>query len=168
MQRAQVYRGVPPGRFEDVSLDAGPYFAEKHAGRGAAFGDLDNDGDWDVVVVNNDERAVLLRNDSVPVQAWGRLELHGHGCNRDAIGARVVSTIAGGSRTQYVPTAGSYLSESDRRLLIPIPREGSAVNAQIRWPCGATETVQVKAGAITKVEEKNCRLAVRPTGTQRK
>jgi hypothetical protein len=164
-QQAQVFQNDrPAGRFTDVSFEAGPYFLEKHAGRGAAFGDLDNDGDWDVVIVNNDEPAVVLRNDTPRTHQnqWVRLELQGSGCNRDAIGGRVKLTAAGATQTRDVPTAGSYLSESDRRLLFGIPEAQGPITAEITWPCGATQSVVVKAGESSKVVEQNCRLRKRP------
>jgi enediyne biosynthesis protein E4 len=160
-----VYRGTPDGRFEDVSAAAGAYFTEKHAGRGAAFGDYDNDGDWDVVIVNNDERAVLLRNDSPRRHDWARLELHGDRCNKAAVGAVITVNAAGRARVLRVPTGGSYLSESDRRLLIAMPEGQSTMSADIRWPCGSTERIEARAGTTTKVLEHNCRLAPRTRST---
>jgi hypothetical protein len=159
-QRAQIYRndGVY-GIFADASWTAGPYFLEKHVGRGAAFGDFDNDGDWDVVAVNNDEQAALLRNDTPREAQWARLELHGQACNRDAIGAHVRLKTGAITQTQYVTSGGSYLSDHDRRLLFGLPAAAGQVTAEIRWPCGATETITVKPGTSTRIDEKNCRLA---------
>ena len=164
-QRAQIYRndGIH-GRFTDVSWTAGPYFLEKHVGRGAAFGDFDNDGDWDVVAVNNDERAALLRNDTPRASQWARIELRGQACNRDAIGAGVRVKTGAVTQTQYVASGGSYLSDHDRRLLFGIPGAADQVTADIRWPCGATETVIVKPGTSTRIEEKNCLLAKKAGG----
>jgi hypothetical protein len=162
LQQAQVYRGAPDGRFETASQTAGGYFSEKHAGRGLALGDLDDDGGMDAVIVNNDERAVLLRNDSTQANAWVRIQLRGLGCNRDAIGARVTLRAGALTRTQVVPTAGSYLSEGDRRLLFALPRGDGSATAEIRWPCGAIQTVVVKPLTTTTVEETGCRLVSKP------
>jgi hypothetical protein len=158
LQQAQVYRGTPDGRFEDVSADAGAYFMEKHPGRGVSFADLDNDGDWDAVIVNNDEPAVLLRNDSAHRGGWARLELHGRGCNYDAIGARVTLHAGNQSRTQVVPTGGSYLSEGDRRLIFALPAGVDTATAEIGWPCGARQTAVLRTGSTTVIEESNCLL----------
>ena len=140
----------------DVSSSAGPFFREKHAARGAAFADFDNDGDWDVLIVNIDEPAILLRNDAAPVR-WGRLELEGHGCNRDAFGARVRVTTGGATQTDHVRSAGSYLSDHDHRLLFALPGAAPAV-AEIRWPCGAVQTVPMTPGKTQHVTEVGCRL----------
>ena len=161
-QHAQIFQNDGlSGHFTDVSSDSGPYFMEKHAGRGAAFGDFDNDGDWDVFIVNNDEPAVVLRNDTPRTNQWVRIELQGKGCNRDAIGARVTLKADGEIQTRYVPTAGSYLSESDRRLLFGVPRSGGPITAEITWPCGATQSIVVKAGESSKIVEENCKLRKR-------
>src|SRR5204863_6971188 len=125
------------GRFSDVSRTAGPYFLEPYVGRGAAFADFDNDGDWDVIAMNNDGPAILLRNDTLRQHPWVSLELHGKGCNRDAIGARVQITAGAIVQTRYVSAGSSYLSDHDRRLLIGLPGAQGQVTAQIRWPCGA-------------------------------
>ena len=93
----------------NVSSTAGPYFAEEHVGRGAAFRDFDNDSDWDAVVVNNDEPAVLLRKDTEKTEHWVQLDLHGDGCNRDAIGTRIRIT-SGDFRPDTVRTLGRKLS----------------------------------------------------------
>jgi enediyne biosynthesis protein E4 len=159
-QRAQIYRNNGAyGTFADASWTAGPYFLEKHVGRGAAFGDVDNDGDWDVVAVNNDEEAALLRNDTSRQNRWVRLELHGKGCNRDAIGARVRLKSGAVTQTRYVSSGGSYLSDHDRRLLFGVPGASGPVTAEIQWPCGATETLSVNPGTSSTIEETNCRLA---------
>src|SRR5262249_12799774 len=79
-----------PGRtFRLATRDVGPYFATAHVARGAAFGDLDDDGDLDIVVSHQDGAPALLRNDTPAVNRWIRLKLVGTGSNRDAIGARV-------------------------------------------------------------------------------
>jgi hypothetical protein len=162
-QRAQVYRNDGRrGHFTDVTLGpppVGSYFLEEHVGRGAAFGDYDNDGDWDVVVVNNDEPAVLLRNDTAHRNRWARLELQGKGCNRDAIGARVQVVTGDITQTRHVTSGGSYLSEHDRRILIGLPGVVGSVDAEVRWPCGARETVVLKPGEVVKMEETRCLLA---------
>lgn len=159
-QRAQVYRNAGRGRFEDESTSAGPYFLEKYVARGAAFGDYDNDGDTDVLVTNNNQRAVLLRNETRAAAPWARLALTGAAPNREGIGAVVRVTAEGLTQTQTVKSGGSYLSDHDRRLLFALPG-GRPATAQIRWPCGATQTVALEPGASVRVTEKGCLRARR-------
>ena len=158
-QEALVLAGTAEGRFIDMSAQSGQFFRDKHVARGAAFGDYDNDGDWDVFIVNIDEPAVLLRNDS-PAYRWGRLELEGAGCNRDALGSRVQVTSGGLTQTEYVRSGGSYLSDHDHRLLFALPGSAPAT-AEIHWPCGAVQTVTLTPGKTQHVTEVGCRLPAR-------
>lgn len=163
-QEAQVLAQQPNGRFVDVSAGAGPFFKNRHVARAAAFADVDNDGDWDALLTTVNGPAVLLRNDSAP-RSWARLALEGQGCNRDAIGARVRVTTGTLTQTAIVQSAGSYLSDHDRRPLFALPGDG-AVTAEIRWPCGATQTVPIPRGATMQVQEVGCRLRNPPRRAQ--
>ena len=159
-QQAQIYRNDGPRRrFTNVSSTVGPYFAEEHVGRGAAFGDFDNDGDWDAVIVNNDEPAVLLRNDTEKTEHWVQIELHGDRCNRDAIGTRIRVTSGDLVQTRHVGSGGSYLSDHDRRVLVGVSPGRGPVTAEIRWPCGATETRTLERGQSVRVDEEVCLLS---------
>lgn len=155
-QEAIVLVGTGTGTFVDKSSSSGQFFKDKHVARGAAFADFDNDGDWDALIVNIDEPAVLLRNDS-PGHRWGRLQLEGAGCNRDALGARVRVTTGTLTQTEYVRSGSSYLSDHDRRVLLGLPGSDPAL-AEIRWPCGAVQTVNVQPGQTVRVKEAGCRL----------
>ena len=155
-QQAQVLVQQTPGRFADHSAAAGPFFKETHVSRGAAFADFDNDGDWDALVTNLNGPAVLLRNDA-PAGRWARLALEGRGCNRDAIGARVRVTVGALTQTAIVQSGGSYLSDHDRRPLFGLPDDGPAT-AEIRWPCGAVQTVNLSPGVTQRVQETGCLL----------
>lgn len=156
-QQAQVYLNDGPNHFSDVSAGAGPFFQDKHVGRGAAFGDIDNDGDIDVVVTSINEAPSLLRNDTPRSDRWAQLELQGAGCNRDGLGTRVKVTTGVVTQTQFVRSAGSYLSDHDHRLVFGLPGFGPAT-AEIRWPCGAIESVELIPGKSIKVIEKACQL----------
>ncbi len=158
-QEAQLYVARPGGQFEDASAASGTFFKEKHVARGAAFGDFDDDGDSDVLVVNIDEPAVLLRNDT-PAFRRGALELEGKGCNRDGLGARVRVTTGELTQTEYSRSAGSYLSDHDRRLSFSLPGSAPA-SAEIRWPCGAVQQVSLTPGKTLHVTETGCRLPTR-------
>jgi enediyne biosynthesis protein E4 len=141
------------GRFADVSAAAG--LGRPWASRGAAFGDLDNDGDTDVVVSNCGQAPAVLRNDGGNRAGWIGLELVGRRSNRDALGARV-TTVTGSGLTQYhtVTTASSYLSASDKRLVIGLGGAASVRRLEIRWPDGTVQSREdVPAGRWLKIEE---------------
>ena len=131
-----------------VRVIAGEAFQQDWAGRGAAFGDLDNDGDVDVVVSNVGQHAVVLRNDGGNRNSWIDVRTVGTRSNRDGIGCRV-KVVAASGLTQYftVTTAAGYLSASDKRLTVGLGRDPEATLIEIRWPSGAVQTFgHVKAG----------------------
>jgi len=141
------------GRF--VRVLAGEVFQRDWAGRGAAFGDLDNDGDVDAVVSNVGQPAVVLRNDGGNRRHWLGIRLTGAKSNRGGIGARVKVVTASGL-TQYatVTTAVGYLSASDRRLVVGLGDDSIARLVEIRWPSGAVQRYeQVKAGQFLAANE---------------
>ena len=121
------------GRFARVV--PGEVFQGDWAGRGAAFGDLDDDGDVDVVVSNVGQKVLVLRNDGGNRQHWLGIRTVGTASNRDGIGCRVKVVSASGS-TQYftVNTAAGYLSASDKQLRIGLGAAESATLVEIRWP----------------------------------
>ncbi len=131
------------GRFRDVGAQAGIALSKAWAGRGAAFGDLDNDGDTDVVVSNCGQRPYVLRNDGGNRAGWLSLELVGTRSNRDAIGA-VVRTVTDTGLTQShtVATASSYLSASDKRVLVGLGGASRVRLVEIRWPSGAVQRLE--------------------------
>jgi hypothetical protein len=134
------------GRF--VRVTPGDVFQRDHAGRGAAFGDLDNDGDLDIVISNVGQRALVLRNDGGNRQNWLAIRAVGARSNRDGIGARVIVSTASGPRQHFtITTAVGYLSASDKRVLAGLGAETSAQLVEIRWPSGTIQTFEnVKAG----------------------
>ena len=130
------------GRFSDVSSRAGPVFSAPRVGRGLALGDYDNDGDLDALVSNNNQSAELLRNDGGNDSSWLAVRLIGEQSNRDAIGARVtVSTAGGGVLFDQVKGGGSYLSASDPRLYFGLGGDDQVRRITIHWPSGASESV---------------------------
>jgi hypothetical protein len=138
-QPAQLFVGDGKGHFRIVT-DAGPYFADKHVGRGAAMADFDNDGAMDIAVNNCGEPAALLHNETQTLNHWIRLQLEGSrhlrpsGSNRDAIGAKVTVHVDGRKMVRHVKGGGSYLSSSDRRLLIGLAAAEHVNDIEVRWP----------------------------------
>ena len=142
-QRNQVFRNLAGRRFEDVTGRAGAPFARSAVSRGAAFGDVDNDGDTDVLVANAAGRAELLINQVGQRRDWLGLRLVGGGAaSRDAVGARVAVTGSDGvTRRRRARADGSYASAHDPRVLIGLGDEtAEALAVQVTWPDGRTET----------------------------
>ncbi|HLH40855.1 MAG TPA: CRTAC1 family protein [Bryobacteraceae bacterium] len=126
-------------RFRDVSAEAGSPFGLSEVGRGAAFGDIDNNGTVDIVVANNNGPARLLLNETKSPGHWLELRLRGVKSNRDAIGARVVVRRSGGPPlAAQVHTDGSYLSSSDPRIHLGVG-DAAAVSIVVEWPSGLKE-----------------------------
>ena len=134
-----VFRNLGNGTFEDVSLLAGPGIAQKHSSRGAAFGDFDNDGDIDVLVMNMGEPPSLLRNDLPPGNHWISFHLEGTRSNRSAIGATVTVTAASLRQTGTVLSQSSYLSQNDRRLHFGLGTAERFDSVVVHWPSGLVE-----------------------------
>jgi enediyne biosynthesis protein E4 len=135
-----LFRNLGDGKFEELSDKLGPGLTTRHCSRGCAFGDFDNDGDLDVVIMNRNEPPSLLRNDLSGENRWLKVLLVGVASNRSAIGARVTVQYGEKRQVQEVLAQSSYLSVNDRRLHFGL---GSAitVNLEIRWPNGNKESV---------------------------
>jgi hypothetical protein len=134
-----VFRNLASAGFEKLIHEAGPGVAAKHSSRGCAFGDFDNDGDVDILIVNLNEPPSLLRNDLQGNHHWLKLRLVGTKSNRSAIGARVIVRYAGKVQAQEVLSQSSFYSSNDPRLHFGL---GTATLAdlEIRWPSGTKET----------------------------
>jgi hypothetical protein len=139
-QPNQLFRGVGDGRFEDVSAKAGATVTQSNVGRGAAFGDVDNDGDIDVLVAVNNGAARLLINRAAEGHHWIGLRLVGGRPQRDMLGARVAII-----RDENPPlwarahTDGSYASASDPRVVVGLGASDAPVRVRVVWPSGRTE-----------------------------
>lgn len=134
-----VYRNLGQGRFEDVSELSGPGVAAQHSSRGAAFGDLDNDGDIDAVVINMNEPPSLLRNSQRAPGHWLRVQLEGTVSNKSAIGAVVTVRAGGRSQIQPVLSQSSFISQNDVRLHFGLGSAAAYDSIHVRWPNGAEE-----------------------------
>ncbi|MCC6165362.1 MAG: CRTAC1 family protein [Acidobacteria bacterium] len=122
------------GRFEDVAASVGGAFAAPRIGRGAAFADIDNDGDPDVVVTSNGGMAQLFRNDTAPRGGVVRLRLKGVDANRDAIGTRVTGIVNGQTASRLVRTGSSYLSQSELVLSFGLGAAPALDDVVVEWP----------------------------------
>ena len=153
-QRALLYRNQGNGTFAEVSAAAGPALTAPLVGRGAAFGDIDNDGDIDVVVNNLDGKPLLLRNDGGNRNHWISIRCRGRGPNRDALGARVKVVAGGLVQWDEVRAGGSYLSASDLRLHFGLGQAARVDTIEVHWPGGASQTIQnVAAGQFLTIEQ---------------
>jgi len=137
-----VFRNRGGERFDDVTQSSGPGATAGHSSRGAAFGDFDNDGDVDVLVMNMNEPPSLLRNDYSGKNAWLELKLVGTRSNRSGIGATVVVTAAGRRQARAVVSQSSYYSHDELRLHFGLGPLEKADGVEVRWPSGQVETLR--------------------------
>jgi len=130
------------GRFVNVAPLAGACLAVPHVGRGVASGDIDNDGDIDLVLSPINEPTAVLANESPNDNHWLRVRLVGVKSQRDAVGAHVTLTTSVGKQTRQVKGGGSYLSQSDLCCFFGIPRNSTIEGLSVRWPSGSTQEVR--------------------------
>lgn len=148
-----VFRNLGNGTFEELIEEAGPGIAAPHCSRGCAFGDFDNDGDVDILIVNLNEPPSLLRNDLRGTHHWLKVKLIGTKSNRSAIGARVIVHYAGKKQAQEVMSQSSFYSSNDPRLHFGLGNEKSA-DVEVRWPSGLQEKFKaVSADQLIVVKE---------------
>jgi hypothetical protein len=148
-----VFRNLGNGTFEELLEAAGPAIVDAHCSRGCAFGDFDNDGDVDVLIVNLNEPPSLLRNDLRGKQNWIKVKLEGVKSNRSAIGARVLARYGGKTQAQAVLSQSSFYSCNDPRLHFGL---GSApsVDVDVYWPNGLHESFkQIPANQLITLRE---------------
>jgi hypothetical protein len=134
-----VYRNRGDGRFDDVSEALGAPVTTPKAGRGAAFADLDNDGDIDVVVNNVHDTPDLFRSAAPAGRNWMTVKLVGRRSNRSAIGARVRAVAGGAVQTQEVRGGGSYYAQNDLRPHFGLGTAARVDRLEVRWPNGLQE-----------------------------
>lgn len=147
-----VFRNLG-NKFEELLEEAGPGIGAVHASRGCAFGDFDNDGDIDIVIVNLNEPPSLLRNDLTGGGRWLKVKLVGVQSNRSAIGARVTARYGGKVQAQEVLSQSSFYSANDLRLHFGLGGAETA-DLEIHWPNGGKETLAgVAANQLITVRE---------------
>lgn len=144
--KPQLFRNTRKGKFVDVSSQAGPYFEQPWVGRGVAIGDFDNDGASDFVVVNQFRPTALLHNEARSRGHFIRLELVGTRSNRNAVNSRVWVEAGGRTTMNEIVGGGSYLSASDRRLLVGLGDHSQADAVRVRWPSGHVDVWHNMAG----------------------
>ena len=153
-QRDQMFQNSGDGTYADVSETAGAYFTETLVGRAAATADYDNDGDTDIVIMNSNQRAVLLRNDGGNTKNWIGIKLIGTRSNRDGIGAKVTVTIGRITQIREVKSGSSYASGSDTRLLFGLGENQHVEKITIVWQGGTTQVLKdVSINQILRIVE---------------
>jgi hypothetical protein len=157
-----LFRNLRNGKFVEIGDEAGPAFSAHHCSRGCAFGDFDNDGDIDILVMNQNEPPSLLRNNAPPGNNWIKVRLEGTISNRSAIGARILVRYGGHLQAQQVMSQSSYLSANDPRLHFGL---GSAATAsiEIHWPSGGVENYEaLPANQLVTIREGTGQIKGRP------
>lgn len=150
-----LYQNLGNGRFRDVSRLAGEAVQQRIAARGAAFGDIDNDGDVDVIVNPINAIPQLLRNDAQELGNWLQVKLVGKRSNRSAIGARVVCVTGEIRQVREVRSGGSYYSQNDLRLHFGLGKAEVIEVLEIRWPSGHIDRIrELRANQLLTVEER--------------
>ncbi len=134
-----LWRNDGRGRFVLANAGAGPYFASRKMGRGLAAGDLDGDGDLDLVIVHHHEASVVLWNETPRRGRWLSVRLRGRAPNRDAVGARLVATVGPRRIVRTVDGGGGYLSSNDLRVHFGLGPADRVDALEVRWPSGRVE-----------------------------
>ncbi|MDZ4799149.1 MAG: CRTAC1 family protein, partial [Bryobacteraceae bacterium] len=152
-QPALLFRNDGRGRFVNASAAAGPDLFRPAVARGAAYADIDHDGDLDVLISTNHGPASLYRNDGGNANRWLTLKLEGEKSNRSGLGATVRLESAGGRQWQTVHSGSSYCSQSDLALTFGLGKDETA-NLEIQWPSGARQTFSnVKSNRLLRIHE---------------
>ena len=153
-QLDQLFVNDGSGKFALAIEDMGPGMALAGVSRGAAFADIDNDGDMDAFVSNNNQRPFLLRNDGGNRNHWLAIKTIGRVSNRDGIGARVKVISGDLVQIEEVRSGSSYLSQNDLRVYFGLGRRERVDRVEIRWPSGIVQTLEEMAiDSIHRVEE---------------
>ncbi len=148
-----IFRNNGQGRFTELGDEAGPGITARHTSRGCAFGDFDNDGDIDMVIMNRNEAPSLVRNDAPPGNHWIKVQLEGTKSNRSALGSRVVVHYGDKVQAQCHTSQSSFLSSNDPRLHFGLGKV-TTVDIEVVWPTGTKEAFKgVAADQLVTIRE---------------
>ena len=148
-----LFRNLGNGKFEELFEEGGPGVTAAHCSRGCAFGDFDNDGDLDLLIINLNEPPSLLRNDVSGNNHSLKLKLKGTKSNRSAIGARALVRYGGRQQLQEVLGQAGYLSVNDRRLHFGLGT-ASRADVEVRWPSGIQQSFKgVASNRLVTIDE---------------
>jgi len=165
-QPPHLFRNKGKKKFEEVTSKLGRALQRPIVGRGAAYGDYDNDGDLDLLITTNNGPARLLRNDNANQNDLLRIKLEGVKSNRDAIGAKVILKTSKGTKADaMVRTGSSYASQSELPLVFGLgpPTEGLTITVEIVWPSGQKDLLtDIKPNQSLKVQEGKGVIAATP------
>jgi hypothetical protein len=161
LQKTLLYQNLGKGRFADVTAQGGPAFQEMRPARGMAAGDLDGDGNPEIVIVNMNAKPSLLKNTNT-TQNFINIRLIGTKSNRSAIGARVVVQTGARKQIDEVMSGGSFYSQSDLTLHLGVGQAKTIDRVEVRWPGGATEEWKsLAANALVTLTEGQSQPSVR-------
>jgi hypothetical protein len=153
-QRILLFHNDRNGVFSEVASTSGDVLMSRRVSRGAAFGDIDNDGDIDVVINNLDGAATVLKNDGGNKNNWLSIKTIGSRKNRDALGAQVKVTAEELVQVKEVYSGGSYISQNDTRLHFGLGNKTRVDSIEVRWPAGKVEVIRdVPANGFVVIEE---------------
>lgn len=141
-QRNQLFWNAGDGTFIELDDTSSDFLRRMRVSRGALFGDVDNDGDTDILLTNSGQPVELWRNDTETNAHWLRVRLLGRRTNRDGYGARLTLTAGGVSQTREVHAAFSYLTSNDPRVLFGLGENTSAERLVVQWPSGETHILE--------------------------